>query len=78
VLTREQASKIVDLAVRTLRDWNALLLELQVECSEEDFGAMRRGVGEFLGVLLGDLVNPLLVRFPELKPDGLDPPKRKP
>ncbi len=41
-------------------------------CSNEDFETYRHAVGEIMGTMLTDIMNPIYREHPDLKPKGLD------
>lgn len=53
---------------------NDALRLVQEECSEAEFSEFRHAVGQVLGELLLEIVNPLYRQHPKLKPEGLDIP----
>ena len=71
------------------RELNLLLLRISAHLeqsavfvkghdSEENFLKYRKVVGEVMGNLFCDALNPLWQRFPELRPDYLDGPYQVP
>jgi len=45
------AQKISDLLLKTIRELNEILFEIQEKCSEEEFRAYRRIVGQLMYIL---------------------------
>lgn len=50
---------------------NASIIMVQENCDEEDFKLYRRAAGRVMGALLMDVLNPLYVDHPSLKPEWL-------
>jgi hypothetical protein len=53
------------------RRLDASVLSVQETCTPEEFRAYRRAVGKVMGDMLLEVLNPLYVTHPELKPREL-------
>jgi hypothetical protein len=71
-MSREAAKKIVDLMVRHAAEQNATLVEIQGTCTESEFREYKQMIGRSMGSMLLDVVNPIVERYPDLKPRQLD------
>jgi hypothetical protein len=59
---------ISNLMIETMHKFDASVAEIRGASYEAEFLAYRRVVGK----VLGDVMNPIYVRHPDLKPAGLD------
>jgi hypothetical protein len=71
-MSREAARKIVDLMVRHATEQNAALVEVQDMCTEGEFREYKQMIGRSMGGMLLDVLNPIVERYPDLKPPQLD------
>jgi hypothetical protein len=49
-----------------------MLARIQGLCSKDDFNWFRRMIGQSMGTMLLDVINPIVAKHPELKPSRLD------
>lgn len=68
----EVARQISNLMVDISRRLNSSILDVERECSSEEFKAYRRAVGSILGEILLEVMNPVYKEHPSLKPPGLE------
>jgi hypothetical protein len=47
---------------------NAILAEIQPICSDDEFRRYRRMIGQSMGSILLDVINPIVELYPDLKP----------
>jgi hypothetical protein len=71
-MSREAAKKIVDLMIKHGAEQNALLAEIQPICSDDEFHKYKRMIGQSMGSLLLDVINPIVELHPDLKPSQLE------
>jgi hypothetical protein len=50
---------------------NDLIAHAQVVCPDSEYPQFRLAIGRVMGEILLEVMNPLYVEHPELKPDGL-------
>ena len=65
------AKQISDLMLEYGAHLDESVLLVKNNCSEEELRAYRRAVGEIMGNMLTEIMNPLYERHPTLKPKGL-------
>ena len=65
------AARINDSFLALDRDLNELMRGVEKQMSTEEFPPFRRAMGEVLGILYLDVMKPLYVKFPEIKPEGM-------
>lgn len=61
------AQKISDLHLKTIGELNEILFEIQEKCSEEEFHAYRRIVGQLMATFW-DALNAIYAKHPSIKP----------
>jgi hypothetical protein len=71
-VSREAAKKIIDLMIRHGADQNALLSEIESICTDHEFRKYRQMIGQSMGCMLLDVINPIVEMHPDLKPTRLD------
>jgi hypothetical protein len=71
-MSREAAKKIVDLMIKHGAEQNALLAEIQPICSDDEFHKYKRMIGQSMGSILLDVINPIVELHPDLKPSQLE------
>jgi hypothetical protein len=71
-VSREAAKKIIDLMIRHGAEQNAVLTEIQSICTEDEFRKYRQMIGQSMGCMLLDVINPIVEMYPDLKPSQLD------
>ena len=65
------AKQISDLMLEYGARLDASVALVRGRCTEDEFRAYRSAVGEVMGAMLLEIMNPLYARHPALKPDGL-------
>jgi hypothetical protein len=71
-MSREAAKKIVDLMIKHGAEQNAILAEIQPICSDDEFRRYRRMIGQSMGSILLDIINPIVELYPDLKSSQLE------
>ena len=67
-MSREAAKKIVDLMIKHGAEQNAILAEIQSICADDEFQKYKRMIGQSMGCMLLDVINPIVELYPALKP----------
>jgi hypothetical protein len=67
-MSREAAKIIMDVAIRNAAEQDAALAEIQSLCTEDEFGEYRLMIGKTMGAMLFEIINPIVAKYPELKP----------
>jgi hypothetical protein len=70
-MSREAAKKLLSIVLRHSAEQDAVLLELQKICSEDEFNQYRKMVGKSMGAMLLEIINPIVAKYPDLKPPEL-------
>lgn len=68
ITNKETAKQISALMLELGGKLDASVALVQATCSEQDFNRYRRVVGELMGTMLLEVMNPLYQTHPDLKP----------
>ncbi len=69
---KEVAHAVSDLMLEIGEKLDASVAQVQQRCSAAEFERYREVVGRVMGDLLLEVMNPLYLKHPEFKPEGLD------
>lgn len=72
IKNESSASEVSALMLDVSERLNASIRMVQETCNEEDFKTYRRAVGKIMGEILLEVLNPLYMEHPSLKPAGLN------
>jgi len=50
---------------------DAVLTEIQSLCTEDEFNEYKHMIGKSMGAMLFEIINPIIAKYPELKPSEL-------
>jgi hypothetical protein len=67
----EVAMQINSLMLEYGQKLDASVRLVKERCTEDEFVAYRRAIGDVMGLMLLDIMNPLYARHPHLKPEQL-------
>ena len=68
---KELAKRMLDVMYAISDQVNESIREVQQQCTEEEFKAYRRGAGRVMGYAFTDVMTPIYLEHPDLKPAGL-------
>jgi hypothetical protein len=71
-MSRQAAKKIIELMLRHGAEQNALLAEIRSICADDEFQGYKRMIGQSMGCMLLDVINPIVELYPDLKPSQLE------
>ena len=71
MMSRAAAKIEMELATRNAPEQDAVLTEIQSLCTEDEFNEYRRMIGKSMGAMLFEIINPIIAKYPELKPAEL-------
>jgi hypothetical protein len=71
-MSRDAAKVIMEVAIRNAAEQDAALEEIQPSCTEAEFNEYRRMIGRSMGAMLFEIINPIVAKYPELKPPELN------
>ncbi|PIT14921.1 hypothetical protein [Snodgrassella alvi] len=66
------AQNISDLLLKTTRELDESLLQVQEYCSENEFIAYRKVVAQLMSIIYWDVLKNIYINHPHLKPKELD------
>jgi hypothetical protein len=70
-MSKDAAKIIMEVVIRNAAEQDAVLTKIQSLCTEEQFGEYRRMIGKSMGVMLLEIIHPIVAKYPELKPTQL-------
>jgi hypothetical protein len=70
-MSRAAAKKLLDTVLRQSGELDAVLIDIQAACTPEEFKEFRKIVGNVMGSVLFDAINPIVAKYPDLKPPEL-------
>jgi hypothetical protein len=71
ITNKDTATQISALMLELGAKLDASVALVRDTCEEQEFNRYRRVVGELMGTMLLEVMNPLYQAYPELKPVGL-------
>ena len=70
-MSREAVKKLLDTVLRQSGELDAVLTDIQAGCTPEEFREFRTIVGNIMGSVLFDAINPIVAKYPDLNPPEL-------
>ena len=70
-MSRDAAKMVMELVTRNAAEQDAVLTESRSLCTEDEFNEYRRMIGKSMGAMLFEIINPIIAKYPELKPSEL-------
>jgi len=61
----------MELVAKNAAEQDAVLTEIQSLCTEDEFNEYRLMIGKSIGAMLFEIINPIIAKYPELKPSEL-------
>jgi hypothetical protein len=71
-MSRDAAKIIIEVVTRNAAEQDAVLKQIQPLCSEGEFSEYRLMIGKSMGAMLFEIINPIVAKYPDLKPPELD------
>ena len=71
MMSRDAAKIVMELVIRNAAEQDAVLTEIRSLCTEDEFNEYRRMIGKSMGAMLFEIINPIIAKYPELKPSEL-------
>jgi hypothetical protein len=71
MMSRHAAKIVMELVARNAAEQDAVLTEIQSLCTEDEFNEYRLMIGKSIGAMLFEIINPIIAKYPELKPSEL-------
>jgi hypothetical protein len=70
-MSREVAKMLLEIMLRQGAELDAFLIDIEGECTEQEFSQLKTIVGKVMGSILLDAINPIVAKYPDLKPRQL-------
>ena len=70
-MSQDAAKIIMDVVTRNAAEQDAALIKIQPLCTAEEFNEYRRMIGKSMGEIVCEIINPIVAKYPELKPPQL-------
>jgi hypothetical protein len=70
-MSRDAAKMIMEVITKNAAEQDAVLTKIQPLCTEDEFSEYRRMIGRSMGAMLFETINPIVAKYPELKPTQL-------
>ena len=70
-MSQDGAKIIMDVVIRHLAEQDSALIKIQTLCTAEEFNEYRRMIGKSMGEMVCEILNPIVAKYPALKPDQL-------
>jgi hypothetical protein len=70
-MSQRAAKIILDVAIKNATEQDAALIEIQSLCTEDEFKEYRGMIGRSMGVMLFEIIYPIIAKYPELKPSQM-------
>jgi len=70
-MSRDAAKIIMAVVTKNAAEQDAVLAQIQSLCTEDEFSEYRRMIGRSMGAMFFEIISPIVVKYPELKPAQL-------
>ncbi len=70
-MSRDAAKIIMDVAIKNAAEQDAILTQIQSLWTEDELSEYRRMIGRSMAAMLFEIINPIVAKYPELKPSQL-------
>ena len=67
-MSKEAAKLILDVLIRHAAEQDAVLAEIKKLCTEDEFNKYKGMIGQSMGSMLLDVINPIVAQYPDIKP----------
>ncbi len=67
-MSRDAAKIILEAVIKNAGEQDAALIKIQPLCTEDEFNEYRLMIGKSMGAMLFEVINPIVAKYPELKP----------
>jgi hypothetical protein len=71
MMSRDAAKIVMELVTRNAAEQDAVLTKIQSLCTEDEFNEYRLMIGKSIGAMLFEIIEPIIAKYPELKPSEL-------
>jgi hypothetical protein len=70
-MSRDAGKILMEVVIKNAAEQDAALTRIQPLCSQDEFNEYRRMIGRSMGATLTEVMNPIIAKYPELKPPQL-------
>jgi hypothetical protein len=70
-MSQDAAKIVMDVVIRNAAEQNAAPIKIQPLCTAEEFREYRHMIGRSMGAIICDVINPIVAKYPALKPPQL-------
>ena len=70
-MSQAAAKIIMEVVTRNAAEQDAALIQIKSLCTEDEFNEYQRMIGRSMGAMLFEIINPIVAKYPELKPPQL-------
>jgi hypothetical protein len=70
-MSRDAPKIIMEVVTRNAAEQDAVLAQIRSLCTEAESSEYRRMIGKSMGAMLFEIINPIVAKYPELKPAQL-------
>ena len=70
-MSQDAAKMIMEVIIKNAAEQDAALIKIQPLCTDNEFSEYRRMIGRSMGAMLTEVMNPIIAKYPELKPPQL-------
>jgi hypothetical protein len=67
-MSQDAAKIIMDVVIRNAAEQDAALIKIQSLCTAEEFKEYRHMIGKSMGAIISEIINPIVTKYPALKP----------
>jgi hypothetical protein len=67
-MSKEAAQLVLNVVLRNCAEQDAVLDNIRPLCSQDEFESYRQMIGKSMGSIVLDVVDPIVVKYPDLKP----------
>ena len=67
-MSRDAAKIVMELVTKNAAEQDAVLMKIQPLCTENEFNEYRHMIGRSMGAMLFEIINPIVAKYPDLKP----------
>lgn len=72
-MNHDIAAEFISISMKISEDLNDLVKKAQHHCDDDELEEIRQAVGSVMYCLLGEIIEPLVERYPHLRPPQLSP-----
>jgi hypothetical protein len=67
-MSRDAAKIILDAVIKSVGEQDVALAKIRPLCTTEEFNEFRRMIGKSMGEMLSEVINPIVAKYPDMKP----------